>query len=375
MDEKKQRVLSKVREEIERIEKKENKILFFVLDTQGTPSGSLEYIYRLAKIAKDDGYNVGMLYQTEKDEEFVGVGEWLGNEFAELPHYNVAKDEVDITPGDIVFIPEIFASVMNQTKKLPCKRIAIMQNFNYMVEQMPFAAQWGDFGILECITNTKGNAELVNGVFPYVKTTVITPSVGKMFGETKEPKQLVVNIVSKRPEDINKIVKPFYWKYPSFKWVSFKDLRGFSKEAFAKSLREAAITVWVDEDASFGYSALEAMKSGSVVIAKMPSHHLPWSSASDDGTMGKFKDCCVWFDDFSEVHRQIATVVRAWMTDSVPEQLTKSAKETSSQYTEQETVKEFTEYLANVLSVRKNEMVALVDNFDKDEESKDKEGE
>ena len=63
------------------------------------------------------------------------------------------------------------------------------------------------------------------------------------------------------------------------------------------------------------------------------------------------------------------------MTDSVPEQLTKSAKETSSQYTEQETVKEFTEYLANVLSVRKNEMVALVDNFDKDEESKDKEGE
>ena len=366
MDEKKEKVLAKVREEIERIDKKENNVFFFVVDTKGVASGSLEYIYKLAKIAKEDGYNVGMLYQAEKDDEFVGVEGWLGKEYSELPHYNVATEQVDITPGDILFIPEIFSSVMNQTKKLPCKRIAIMQNFDYMVEQMPFAAQWGDFGVLECITNTKDNAELVDGVFPYVRTTVITPYIDKVFGDTKEPKQLIVNIVASDQSDINKIVKPFYWKYPSFKWVSFKDLRGFSKEEFAKALREAAVTVWVDENTSFGYSALEAMKSGSIVIAKMPKRTLPWTEEATDTSVTKFKGCCVWFEDFNTVQRQIATVVRAWMTDSVPEKLIETAKETASEYTEDKTAKAFTEYLENVLSARKQEMDALVKNFSKE---------
>ena len=120
MDNKKIKALEKVRAEIEKIDKKENNVYFFVLDTKGIASGSLEYIYKLAMIAKNDGYNVSMLYQIEKGDEFVGVKDWLGEEYANLPHHNVASDEIEITPSDIIFIPEIFANVMNQTKKLPC---------------------------------------------------------------------------------------------------------------------------------------------------------------------------------------------------------------------------------------------------------------
>jgi hypothetical protein len=372
MDEKKLKALDKVRAEIEKINKKESNIYFFVLDTKGVASGSLEYIYKLAMIAKNDGFNVGMLYQLDKDDEFVGVGEWLGNDYANLPHYNVAKDEVEITPSDIVFIPEIFSTVMNQTKKLPCKRVAILQNYDYLLEQMPFAAQWGDFGIIDCLTNTDYNAELIKDIFPYVKTTTITPYIDKVFGTTIEPKKMVINIIAKNQEDINKIIKPFYWKYPTFKWVSFRDLRGFSKEGFANALREAAVTIWVDTDTSFGYSAIEAMKSGSIVIAKVPETPLTWIDADGDENVGTLRNCCVWFDNFNNVHRQIASVVRSWITDNVPGEVADEAKKVVEMYSEEKTIDEFKKYISALLDGRKKELEALIRNVEKENNEENK---
>ena len=361
MDKKEEKALKRVQAEIKKIEKKENNVFFFVLDTKGNPSGSLEYIYKLAMIAKNDGYKVGMLYQSaDKDDKFVGVKDWLGEDYANIPHYDIATDDVEITPSDILFIPEIFANVMNQTKKLPCKRIAILQNYDYLVEQMPFAAQWGDFGILDAITNTAHNAELLKDIFPYVKTKVITPYIDKMFGTTIQPKKMIVNIVASNQEDINRIIKPFYWKYPSFKWVSFRDLRGFSKEQFAESLRDAAITIWVDDKTSFGYSALEAMKSGSIVIAKIPEEPLKWMNEDSEDKVGKLRNCCIWFDDFHEVQRAIASVVRSWITDKVPSTLFDEAKKVNELYPFETTQKEFSEYLNGVVENRKKEMEQLV---------------
>ena len=370
MEENKVKALERVREEISKIDKKESNVFFFVLDSKGVPSGSLEYIYKLATIAKNDGYKVGMLYQLEKNDEFVGVKEWLGDDYANLPHYNVSKDEVEITPSDVVFIPEIFSTVMNQTKKLPCKRIAILQNYNYLLEQMPFAAQWGDFGILDCITNTEYNSELIKDIFPYIRTTVITPYIDKIFGNTIEPKKMVINIVARDQSDINKIIKPFYWKYPTFKWVSFRDLRGFPKEGFANVLRDAAATIWVDTETSFGYSALEAMKSGSIVIAKIPEAPLEWMN-SDDKDSTTLRNCCVWFDNFNSLHRQIASVVRSWITDSVPSEIAEEAKKVSSMYPEDRTKAEFTDYLSKVFSARKTELESLIRSVENKEKKKD----
>lgn len=361
MNKKEEKALKRVQAEIKKIEKKENNVFFFILDTKGNPSGSLEYIYKLAMIAKNDGYKVAMLYQSaDKDDKFVGVKDWLGEDYANIPHYDIANDDVEITPSDILFIPEIFANVMNQTKKLPCKRIAILQNYDYLVEQMPFAAQWGDFGILDAITNTEHNAELLKDIFPYVKTKVITPYIDKMFGTTIKPKKMIVNIVASDQEDINRIIKPFYWKYPSFKWVSFRDLRGFSKEQFAESLRDAAITIWVDDKTSFGYSALEAMKSGSIVIAKIPEEPLKWMNEDSEDKVGKLRNCCIWFDDFHEVQRAIASVVRSWITDKVPSTLFDEAKKVNELYPFETTQKEFSEYLNGIVDNRKKEMEQLV---------------
>lgn len=361
MSKKNDTVISRINSEIEKINKKENNVFFFVIDTKGTPSGCLEYIYRLAKIVDEEGYNVTMLYQNSneggEDEEFVGVRDWLGNEFADLRHENISDENVGVSPSDILFIPEIFANIMIQTKKLPCKRVAIMQNYDFILEQTPISSQWGNFGIVDAITNTEINAKLLSEIFPYVRTKVIEPYISDLFGETKEPKKLIINIVAKNQDDINKIIKPFYWKYPMFKWVSFRDLRGFPKESFATLLREGIATIWVDEDTYFGYSALEAIKSGSIVLAKTTELTQKWMETEDGGSLN---NSCIWFDTFHELHRMIASVVRSWVTDKVPSEIFDDGKKALSLYSKDNTKKEIITYIAEILEKRKVEMEELI---------------
>jgi len=359
MNKKNLNVIENINKEIAKIDKKESKIYFFVIDTKGVPSGSLEYIYNLAVFAKEEGYDVIMLHT---EDEFVGVGGWLGEKYSTLPHANVNNGDVGTTPSDVLFIPEIYSQVMNQTKGLPCKRVVILQNYDYVVEQMPYAAQWGDFGIMEGITNSNYQASELNESFPYVKLNKVTPFVSKIFGSTSAPKKMEINVISKDQSDIKKIVKPFYWKYPTMRWVSFVDLRDKPKDKFAEQLRNAAITIVVDEDASFMYSALEAMKSGSITMVKVPRTEVEWASGDE------LPNCCVWFDNYDTLHKQIASVVRSWVTDKVPPVLAEEAKKITSEYTEERTKKEFIEYLTSVLDKRKKEMEELLIQVKKQEE-------
>jgi hypothetical protein len=359
MSEKNLKVIDNIQKEISRIDNKENRLYFFVIDSKGVPSGSLEYIYNLALIAKEEGYDVAMLHT---EEEFEGVESWLGKEYAELPHYNVNKGEVGTSPSDILFIPEIYSQIMNQTKKLPCKRVVILQNYDFVVEQMPYAAQWGDFGIMEGIVNSDYQAAQINEVFPYVKLTKVTPYISKVFGSTIEPKKMVINVIAKDQSDIKRIVKPFYWKYNHLRWVSFKELRNLPKLEFAKALREGAITIIVDEDASFMYSALEAMKSGSIVMVKVPKTEVDWANGEE------LPNCCVWFNDYDTLHKQIASVVRSWITDKVPPVLAEEAKKTLEGYNRDKTKKEFIDYVTSVLERRKKEMEELLTQVKKQEE-------
>lgn len=348
-------VLERIQAEIDKIDRKENKIYFFVLDTKGNPSGSLEYIYKLAYLVQEQGYNVSMLYQ--EDEEFVGVESWMGEKYSSLPHENIGKEQTSVSPSDILFIPEIFANVMTQAKQLPCKKIAIVQNFDYISEQLPMSIQWGDLNVLDAIVNTEENKFLLKGIFPYVKTKVISPYVDEIYHDTNEPKKMIVNIVAKDQSVINRIVKPFYWSYPLFKWVTFRDLRGYSNEEFADKLREGAITLWIDDNATFGYSALEAMQSGSIVLAKLPNNQLPWATTEN----GELINGCTWFHNIHQLPQIIAQLVRAWITNNqITEEIVEEGKNVASQYTKDKTVKEIASYIETMTEARKTDLQNLI---------------
>ena len=351
---------SRIEEQISKIDNKDFTLYFYVVDTKGVASGSLAYIYDIALGLKVMGYNVGMLHS---EEEFVGVEEWLGKEYSELPHYNVEKNSIDVSPSDILFIPEIYSNVMTATKKLPCQRVAILQSFEKLTEFIPFGATWGDLGVFKAITTNKSNADRLKVYFPYVDVDIITPKISKLFTKINSMKKLMVNVVTREPSDINKIVKPFFWQYPMYQWVAFRDLRGLSREDFANALQEAAITVWVDNSTDFGFTPLEAMKCGSLVVGKVPEVTPEWMWNSNSKSE-ELTNAGIWVDNFASLPSVLASVIRTWTMDEIPEEIQKIADDLTSKYSEGKQLQDIKEVIVNkLINGRKNEYLTTLESL------------
>ena len=348
----KEEMLHIVEENIKKIEDKDFNVYFFVLDTKGNPSGSLEYIYETALTLFKLGYKVTMIHQ---EKEFIGAEEWLGSKYNEIPHKNVETDNVEIGPCDFLFIPEIFANVMGQTKTLPCKRVIILQNYNFLCEFMPVGATPFDMNINDVITTSESQKKIIEGYFPGIRTHIVKPCIKNIFRHSNNPQKLIVNIVSKSQHDVNRIVKPFYWKYPIYKWVSFRDLRSVSQDVFANALKEAALTIWIDESSCFGYSALEAMRSGTILLAKIPNKLTDWNI--EENEKGKtLTNACIWFDDLDDLPDMIASIVRTWTLDEIPEDVYESEKKFDKQFTHEQQEEDIEKvYVEELFNKRKNE--------------------
>lgn len=354
--------------DLKKYEDKSFNVYFFVMDTKGNPSATLRYIYQTAYTLKEMGYKVTMLHQ---EKEFVGVAQWLGDKYASLPHRNIVTENVDVSASDFLFIPEIYANVMSQTKNVPCKRIAILSNMNYLTEIIPVGVTWFDMGINEVVTTTKNNEKAIKGYFNGIKTHVVSPYIPSMFRKSDRPQDLLVNFISRDPSDINKVIKPFFWKYPVYKWVSFRDLRGLPQETFSDALRDAAITIWVDDDSNFGTSLLEAVRSGSLVLAKVPKVPAEWMVDEK----GVLNSSVIWFDDLRKVPDVIASVVRTWLLDQIPQEIYDKANEVNGLYTKEQHQKEVTDvYEKTIFEERKKELKEALEQFksqlNKEEENK-----
>lgn len=368
-------VLENLENTIKSLNKKEFTMYFFVVDSRNTPNGSMEYIYRLAKTLQDKGYNIKMVYQLENEytqeeiqaledkneiidenRKFIGVTDWLGEEFNTLEHLNISTNEWKISPSDFLFIPEVFSSLMFQTFKhhITCKRYVILQNYNYVTEFIPLGVQWANYGISDVIVNTPYNEHQIKEVFPYVKTKLIQPCITNQFRKPLLEKKLIVNIITKKQSDVNRIIKPFYWKYPIYNFISFRDVRNFPKEQYSELLKEGAITIWVDTETPFGYSALEAMRCGNIVIGKVPENIPEWM-----GDENKLYDNGIWFYNINDVPDILAKVLGSWLQDEIPQVLIDNMEETNKKYTYEEWDKNVTETFEKIISERISELTSF----------------
>lgn len=316
--------IKKLEETIDTLVNKEGTIYFFTLDTKNAPNGEVKYIYDLALSLLDMGYKVTMLHQ---EVEFVGPLEWLGDKYSVLQHVNVKDENVVVTPSDFVFIPEVFSNVMSQTKTLPCKRIMIYYNPSYLTDYMPVGVTMTDINIYDAITTNETLMMKLKGYFPNLNVRVVRPSISEAFTDSDEPKKLIVNLITPTANEVNDIVKPFYWKNPLYKWLSFRDLKGIPQAVLADVMREAAITVWVDDMTNNGQMALEALKSGSILIAKVPQIPPEWMLENDDYRFG-----IIWVDSYDMLHDVIASVVRGWTRDEIVDKFLTMSSEVKKIY-------------------------------------------
>lgn len=365
------KAIERIDEAIAKLENNNFTFYFFVVDCKNVPNGNMQYIYQLAKTLNDKNFNVKMLYQLENEYSqseidelnrkekpiddrrvFTGVGEWLGEEYMKLKHLNISKEEWKVSPADFLFIPEVFSSLMKQTYqyKAPCKRIVVLHNYDYITEFIPFNDEWGTYGIHDVISNTEQQGKMIENIFPYVKYKTLNPYIPEIFRKPIKPKKLIVNIISKKTEDVNRIMKQFYWKYPMYKFVSFRDLRGYPKETFAKYLQESAITVWIDNETPFGYSAIEAIRTGNIVVGKIPEHMLEWMS-DENGLL----DNGVWTYDINLIPDVLSRVLGSWMQDNVPQILYDNMEKLNNLYTYSEYDKNVDKIIGEYIDERINE--------------------
>ena len=262
---------------IKKITAKDFGIYFFTIDTKGNPIAGVATIYEHVKVLRDLGFNAIILhdkndYKLYGDDEGIGLSDWLGEEYAKLPHVSIESQTLQVGAADFVIIPEAFASIMKQTASFPCKRVVFLQSYEYIFEMLEIGENWQSFGINEVITTNENLKKYVESIFKNIITEIIPIGIPDYFKNNEKPKIPTVALSSRDKREILKIVKVFFQKYPHYQFVTFRDMSGLPREDFAKELSKSFLGVWIDELSGFGTFPIECMKSNTPVIGKIPTY-------------------------------------------------------------------------------------------------------
>lgn len=340
------------------LQNKNFSMYFFTLDTKGNPTAGIANIYEHVKMLNELGYKAAILhekndYKLRADENGQGITEWLGEEYAALPHVSIEGQNLNISPADVIVIPEIFSNIMDQVKGFPCKKIVLSQSYDYLLELLPIGKRWNvDYGFNDVITTSEKQAEYLRSLFPSINTHVVPVSIPSYFKDSDKPKIPVVSILTRNQGDAAKIAKSFYLQYPIYKWITFKELRGLPRQQFADELGKSCLAVWIDDTSGFGTFPLEAIECNTAVIGKMPNLIPEWMETKDEEGNYVIKNNGVWTNTTLNIPELIATYLKVWLEDSVPTDLIEGIKSSQGQYTVERQKESLTKVYDSIITNR-----------------------
>lgn len=348
---------------IDKINNKDFTIYFFTLDTKGNPTAGIANIYEHVKVLTSLGYKACILHEKN---DYHGVINWLGQEYADLPHKSIEQQDLNIGASDFIVIPEVFSNVMQQTAKFPCKRIVLVQSYDYILELLNIGMSWAFYGIQDVITTSPRISQYVKSLFPNMKTWEIPVGIPDYFQTNGKPKKPIIAIHSREQKDTLKIIKTFYLQNPIYKWVTFKDMRGMPRKAFAETLDECCLSVWVDDIASFGTYPLESIKCNVPVIGKIPNIIPEWMEKIDENGNVDVKNNGVWTNNILHIPNLIAEFMKLWLEDNVPSEINLGMEEAKKLYTEADSKIKIEEVYTHFFNTRIVEIEARLEILTKE---------
>lgn len=333
-----QEQITKLEKSIENLKNKKSKIYLLVQDTKGNAKASISYIYNLGMALLESGYNPIILHEKP---DYLGVSSWLGDEYMKkLPHQPIEGQNLQVAPEDFIVIPELYGFVMSQITKLPCGKIVLCQAYDHMLETLQPGQTWTQLGFFKCITTSDFQKEFISNVMRGLSIDVLTPFISDSFKKQTLPAKPIIAIHTREPRDTSNVIKSFYIKFPQYRWVTFKDMRGMSEQEFANSLNDCFLSVWIDETSGYGTFPLESMKVGVPVLGVTPNLLPHWLN-EDNG---------IWINNKNQIVDFIADVLQNWLEDNLNETLFEGMEKTVSELETKEsfndkTVKLFELYL------------------------------
>ncbi len=312
--------LEKAQNALQGLKDRKFKMYFFAPETGGHASGALIEIYTQAAIMRRQGFDVTILVESRDHV----VPNFLDQDLQALPHKSVDNATFAVAPEDWLIIPEFLTTIMEQTKKLSCTRVVLAQNYDHIITSNLGGMTWKDLGmeyVLVTSERMKSFVEYYHGAKLY-DIQVISLGVPDYF-EPKRLKKPVISFFSRNGDDIKRISKLFYYKFPELQWVVFEDLRGktgdfnaIPRSEFAKKIGESEILLFLDRIASFGQPAIEAMKSDTVVVALAPDV-LPEYMEQQAG---------IWSADYYAIPELLGNAFKMLLADEFPEEIRENMK-------------------------------------------------
>ena len=261
-------------------------------------------------------------------------------------------------------IPEIYSNIMEQTKNLPCVRIGLLQSVDYMTNSLIPGTDWKSFGINDIITTSETLKEWIETFYGKNRFNIKTYNIGipDYFEKSKTPQKPVISVVGRNANEISKLVKLFFSKYPQYSWVTFDPMLTKSKPPqpmrrvdFAKRLQGNFAAVWIDRIASFGTFPLECMKSGVIPICLKPDIIPEYLVERDEnGEVVKLKadGAGVWTDNYYDLPVLIGEVLIKFFDDSISPELYDSMETIAEEYTQENAEKQLIEIYLGFINSR-----------------------
>lgn len=300
--------IEKLERSINNMKEKNARIYFIVQDTKGNAKASIRYIYQMAMALKKDGYNSIMLHEKP---EYHGVSDWLSEEYMTIEHRAIEGTSLEVSPEDLIIIPEIYGFIMDQITKLPCGKIVLSQAFDHVFETLQPGQTWAQLGFYKCITTSNKQKELIESVMRNISVDVIEPSISNGFTKNQYPPKTIVNIHTRDHRDTTNLIKTFYAKFPQYRWITFRDLRGLSEVEFAEAMKDSFISIWIDQTSSFGTFPLESMKMGIPVLGLVPEVVPSWMN-EDNG---------LWVNNKTIIVDVLSDFIQNWLEDNLNPEL------------------------------------------------------
>ena len=308
-----QEQISKLEKSIQNMKDKTSRIYLIVQDTRGNAKASVAYIYNLGMALLNAGYNPIILH--EKPDYF-GVSTWLGEEYmTTLPHKAIEGQNLEVSPEDLIVIPELYGFVMSQISKLPCGKIVLSQAYDHILETLQPGQTWSQLGFFKCITTSERQQEYLEEIMKNVSYDILKPFISDNFYKGELPAKPIIAVHTREQRDAINMIKAFYIKFPQYRWVTFRDMRGLSVSEFANAMKDCFLSVWIDETSSYGTFPLESMKCGVPIVGKIPNTEPDW--LTENG---------LWTYDTNKLVEILGTFILAWLdgielTDEVKQKM------------------------------------------------------
>jgi hypothetical protein len=275
-----------------------------------------------------------------EQSDYKGVSTWLDDKYMTLPHVAIEGQNLEISPEDFIVLPELYGHVMEQVSKLPCGKIVICQAYDYLLETLSPGATWSQYGFLKCITTSEEQKTYLEEIMKNVSFDIIEPVISESFTKKLVPSKPIVSIHTRDQRDTMKIIKTFYLKYPQFRWITFRDMRGLSEYEFSNLLKESFVSVWVDDVSGFGTYPIESMSVGTPVLGKIPNIKPSWMNEHNG----------IWTNDVIKMVDILAEFTQNWLEDNISSKVYESSQETAEKFSDinkfnDSVITNFTEYI------------------------------